>query len=1437
MRIRIWGTRGSLPVSGPGVLRYGGNTPCLSLECDGEPLLVLDTGTGVFNLAKSLGRPPDFKCTIALTHLHWDHMMGLPFFFPADQADAETLVLGPGDTVASNTGRPDGGGLRAGLDSVLRPPGFPITLDGLEGRWRYETLGDETRHLGRITLTARHVRHRGPTLGFRVEVDGAAIAYIPDHGPGAEGRGPEHDDLVPDGVRDLVDGVDLLIHDAHQTPTQYEHFRHFGHCTPEYAVKVAKAGEVGRLLLFHHDPGRDDDGVDGMLDDALPRGGRDRLLRTDRGSCRGRRARAVAGRTPDHPTTEHGGIAVSTPDQLADQAAAALDAGGPDAHLSALRALTEAVREQTKAIAALTESVGAAPSAGATQRAAPPKRLMKPPAPAPPAKGGDMWARLGLTEGERRRVTALFSDVSGFTAMSEKLDPEEANSIMKETMAELTAIIRKHDGYVEKFIGDAICAIFGAPISHEDEPERAAHTAIEMHAALDPRAARRPDLPPLLMHIGINTGLVIAGTVGDGTQFGVMGDTVNTAARLMDKAVKTQTFVSAETARRIRHQFLLTDMGQYQMKGKDLPVQAFLLERELSEAEAKQARTLHAPLIGRDEELATLRSAATRTATGPDGAIALLLGDAGMGKTRLLDELTAELEDRMLVLRGSGHSVGSRPFGLIANVLEPLIDQMAEGPDKDIAKTILTGGETAELPDLGAALGRGLAHAAQARPVAILVDRFEWADQASVDLAVLLMRRVGTARVMVVLASRPGAAPVEAIALVGPSWVTRLRLPPLSNERTAELLQELLPGGVSPELATKLATRADGNPAFAEEIALSLVDEGVVVQTEGEWTLVGDPESVEIPSTIQELIEARIDALPDASRLVLQEASVIGNTFTVDLLCATATHPETVPGALAELAVAELLRAPSDVDEDQQYGFKSPVVREVAYQSILHRRRPAYHRRVAEALVAQQADAEGIVELLAHHYLNADDPENGVKYLDLAAARARAASAHRTAEQMLSRALTLAARHPGTIADDVLGDLHERRGYSHMVLDDREGAVDDLAAASKAHATAHRTAERIEIDERLAWFLVLSHRIDEGAAHADRIRAEAEAVGLSHIVLRLDALRSLVRALQGDLAGAIELGTEVTSRADASDDVHAKAKAAIVMGGLWRWQGELASARALLEPATEAARGLTFPVLSGLASRWLILTLVDAGDWQAVEQLASALLVRGDEAGDIHTAATAHHSMGVMARELGDLARADKSGETALASATEGRVRPAERVTMVLSLAASALRRGDHAAAESRLQQAATLVAEDPWLNWRLQALLGLAQGRLALAQGDADAALAAAARARASLGDAGARIERARAALLEAEASASAGRDDSTEKLLEALTMAREIDNAGLLADAALAVARLAPEAAPDARALVETAVARIREVVPEEWKDEFAASSRVVALAELTS
>ena len=337
-------------------------------------------------------------------------------------------------------------------------------------------------------------------------------------------------------------------------------------------------------------------------------------------------------------------------------------------------------------------------------------------------------------------------------------------------------------------------------------------------------------------------------------------------------------------------------------------------------------------------------------------------------------------------------------------------------------------------------------------------------------------------------------------------------------------------------------------------------------------------------------------------------------------------------------------------------------------------------------------------------------------------------------------------------------------------------------------------SERIEIDERLAWFLVLSHRIDEGSAHADRTRGEAEAAGLVDLVVRIDAVRSLVRALTGDMPGAVELAEDVHVRARGNETTRTRRRrrcscSADCVAGRATSRGALE----LLRPATDATKTLSFPVLTGLANRWLLLTLVDAGDWASVEQLASALLVRGDEAGDTHTAATAHHAMGVLARDLGDVARAERSGETALAQATEGRVRPAERVTMVLSLAASALRRGDDAAAESRLQQAAALVAEDAWLSWRSKPFSISTGPRRRSGAGRAPTLRSqAVGAARASLDGAEARVERARLLLLEAQAEALLGACRRGGRGCgEALETARDLDHPALIVDAAVALAR----------------------------------------------
>ena len=573
----------------------------------------------------------------------------------------------------------------------------------------------------------------------------------------------------------------------------------------------------------------------------------------------------------------------------------------------------------------------------------------------------DAWQRLGLSEGERRHVTVLFADVSGFTAMAELLDPEETRLVMVDTMAELAEIVARHGGHIEKFIGDAVCAIFGAPVAHDDEPQRAVRSAMEMHRVMVERAAAHPDLPPLEVHIGINTGLVVAGGVGDGTQFGVVGDTINTAARLMDKAAAGQTFVSLETASRVRREFLLEDMGRHAMKGKQEPVPVFSVVRPLRDDETADARILRAPLTGRARELAEVvhqaREAATRAGM-------LVVGDAGIGKTRLLEEAAAALEDEgLLVLRASSRVLGAPPLELVGNALAPLGVDLQHDPDP----------ETTAVKALG--------DAAAQRPVAIFLDNVQYADDASMAVLETLVEMAASEATFWVLATRPEGPQAERVRSTMP-WLRPLPLAPLPEDATAEMLTHLLHGALPEETTLELARRTGGNAEFAEEIALALLDDGAVVQAGDGWRVTRDLSTFEIPSTVHEMIEARIDALDTASKAALQDASVIGVRFSRALLGLVATRATSLDAALAELVAAELIRPPSE--DDPWYSFRNPVVRDVAYGLLLHRRRPVAHRRVAEALLELHPGEEADnADMLVYHFDAAGDAERAAAFREM----------------------------------------------------------------------------------------------------------------------------------------------------------------------------------------------------------------------------------------------------------------------------------------------------------------------------------------------------------------------------------------------------------------------------------------------------------------------
>ena len=249
LRLTFHGVRGSTPCHGPSTARYGGNTSCVSVSASGTPPILLDLGTGLRYFA------PDgagqFRGVALVTHLHWDHVQGIPFFPPLLEAGNELDVYAPVQA--------DGRSVKEAFDSIVCPPQFPVDLGLFSGTFRFHGITDTEFTVGDVRVVSRLVPHIGPTLGFRLEHGGRSVAYIPDHQQSYDGA--HH---VPDAVRELADGVDVLVHDSQYTPAEFERKFFFGHCTQDFALAVARECGARTLVMFHHDPVRTDDELDGV---------------------------------------------------------------------------------------------------------------------------------------------------------------------------------------------------------------------------------------------------------------------------------------------------------------------------------------------------------------------------------------------------------------------------------------------------------------------------------------------------------------------------------------------------------------------------------------------------------------------------------------------------------------------------------------------------------------------------------------------------------------------------------------------------------------------------------------------------------------------------------------------------------------------------------------------------------------------------------------------------------------------------------------------------------------------------------------------------------------------------------------------------------------------------------------------------------------------
>jgi predicted ATPase/class 3 adenylate cyclase len=578
----------------------------------------------------------------------------------------------------------------------------------------------------------------------------------------------------------------------------------------------------------------------------------------------------------------------------------------------------------------------------------------------------------------RKTVRLVFSDIAGSTAMGEGRDPEAIRGAMDRYFAEMRRIVERHGGIVEKFVGDAVMAAFGIPVVHEDDGLRAVRAAAEMRdrlMSLNEELEREWGVR-LNARIGVNTGEVVAGDPSDRQTFAT-GDTVNTAARLEQNAPPNEILVSAATLELVRDAVTVESVEPLTLKGKAEPMPAFRL-LTVDPLAAGRARRVDLPLVGRDEELATLRRAFDDAAADGSCRLVTVLGAPGVGKSRLLEELARDVGARVRVLRGRclpyGEGITFFPLAEVVRAGARIGDD--EGGEAAIAKlrAVAVGDPDADAIVAGIAaaldLGSGsmpidqvvwstrrwLELLAAAGPVVIVLDDLQWGEDVLLDLVEHVARQARAATCLVSMA-RPELLERRPRWVADVEGATLIRLEPLVSRAGAELVEAVLGEPVDPSLTDRLVETAGGNPLYVQELVGKLLDDGDLELVGGRWRARGDLSTVALPATIEALLAERVERLEAGERSVLEAGAVVGQVFYRGAV------EEMVPEGAA-LQVAEHLTdldrreyiRPSEetIGDEQAFAFRHLLIRDAAYRRLgkglrarLHATFAAWLRRIA----------------------------------------------------------------------------------------------------------------------------------------------------------------------------------------------------------------------------------------------------------------------------------------------------------------------------------------------------------------------------------------------------------------------------------------------------------------------------------------------------------
>lgn len=504
-------------------------------------------------------------------------------------------------------------------------------------------------------------------------------------------------------------------------------------------------------------------------------------------------------------------------------------------------------------------------------------------------------------EAERRFVTMLFADLSGFTALSETRDPEAMRELINACFDRFVPIVENYQGVVDQFVGDALVALFGAPIAHEDDPAQACRAALDLREAI--RALNADFDTDLDLHIGINSGIVLAGGIGSRgrQQYSVLGNAVNLGSRLEDAADRGEIFVGAETYKLTRDRFEYVSRGAMSFRGKSEPQAVWQLLRARPDVIAHRRVQTTAPLLGRERELALLHHVTDELTKDEAGLrVVSILGDAGVGKTRLVLEWAAAEPQTRFVIASAPPDSALRAYAMLGELARALLGGEQVVSTSSAALDALLGiqpsGTPLEEMD-GAVLETHYAHALReliARRAAehtrvIICEDLHWADAPSIQVLQHALTHLLDARVLLAFTSRadvetPGWALMDALPDLPGVSALQLHLTPLAEQEAHTLLESLMPGQALGEIEKLVLAHAEGNPLFIEELVQMLVERGDLERVNEEWIVTRNPDALDVPNTLQGVLMARVDQLGSDARHVLQIASVLGREFPLDVL-------------------------------------------------------------------------------------------------------------------------------------------------------------------------------------------------------------------------------------------------------------------------------------------------------------------------------------------------------------------------------------------------------------------------------------------------------------------------------------------------------------------------------------------------------------------------